>query len=384
MDTPNLVDFPLELKRKLCRFLPPDDAFALGLSCKSMHHSLCLRWLPVRSLFQRRIAEINLGQSTPFVKLPSFGTKTHSLTVSFRWRDQGWGRSAGTVAVKARREGEDAKWDTPGGRCVCVSGKSPHELAPCKLTFGGREKEYYRLWYTVGAAGDSKLVLENGFLHTLIFDDLEANLSRNYIRLAQLGAVAPKISRSMPHLNLWRSAAKDLFEVLLQKEEEEFDEESVVMESSKSSCSNMQAFFESNGVSVSEASLLAIEEIADACEHELRNPFSDENSVESEINDVFEQDRQEAAQDMIMNQLGGQLFQQMLMDQMGPMQAAQMAQPRNNVVDDDDFDDGDEGMDDDDDEDMVDEDSDESDDDDGSEGSSLPSLISREEDSDSD
>jgi hypothetical protein len=180
--------------------------------------------------------------------------------LTFRWRDQGRGNRKGRVWVVGRHRHAPIVPDQrfQGGRIVCESPVAPHDTEDCKMTFltSAMEGELYQLWYRVGGGGGHQLMLLEGRLHTVIFDDEQGNVSRNYEILKNSGVIGvhPELIPPTP--------APTFYPQLLLR----------VSQSLRSQLANQQdstiplddslaAFFRMFMIPVTEGSLLALEEI---------------------------------------------------------------------------------------------------------------------------
>lgn len=206
MDYFPIINLPAELKRRTACYLSPYDALRLSETCKNLHVSLSLRLLrDSRQLFirQRFMPNATNGDGVfPWIRIPCLSRRVHSITVTFRWRDQGWGNRKGQVFIvgSPRLAQPDPSLPFHGGRVVCASPQAPHQEEECKLTFltSSMEGETYQMWYRVGGGGGHQLQLMDGKLHTVIFDDEAGNFSRNYKILKDVGAIAVHPEAELP------------------------------------------------------------------------------------------------------------------------------------------------------------------------------------------
>lgn len=278
MNTDNnfpILNLPAELKRRTASFLSPQDALRLSESCKNLHSSLSLRLLrDSHTLFTRRTidgAYYTGDREHPFAWIPRLSRRVHSISITFRWRDQGWGNRKGRVWIIGRpSDGRPAANDKRfhGGRIVCESPLAPHDVSAQKLSFLTLEGEIYQMWYRAGAGGGHQLMLLDGRLQTVIFDDQEGNISRNYGILRTFGAVARDEDSRNNTSNNNRNAPQSSFysQLLLhssrslraQIDRQRRENASQLLDDT------MVSFFHSYGIEVTEASLLAVEEIVQA------------------------------------------------------------------------------------------------------------------------
>ncbi|GAX23660.1 hypothetical protein FisN_12Hh234 [Fistulifera solaris] len=281
-----IIHLPAELKRRTASYLCPYDALRLAETCRNLHSSLSLRLLrDSRQLFtrQRFVPTATNGDDIlPWVRIPCLSRRVHSITVTFRWRDQGWGHHKGQIYIVGRSRQIPADLSRPfqGGRVVCVSSLAPHQEEACKLTFStcSMEGETYQMWYRVGGGGGHQLLLSDGRIHTVLFDDEAGNFSRNYIILKEVGAIAAHPEAELPRTHssfypqlLLRVSMTIRLELALRakrqkrKSRKQEEEDSVVSAGLENN--PLVAFFQMYRIEVTEDSLAAVEEIIQ-CEAE--------------------------------------------------------------------------------------------------------------------
>jgi hypothetical protein len=201
--------------------------------------------------------------------------RVHSLTLSFWWRDQGQGNRKGQVWIAGRPTSQPIQTDHPfqGGKVVCESPLAAHILEQLKMTFVPIEGQVYHLFYRVGGGGGHQLRIENGILHTIIFDDEERHIARNYRLLRQVGVIGPEMSdnhASNFYPSMLMQVSKSIRRQLAAKEEPDH---------------GLVSFLEGFSILVNEDSLLAIEEIVQA-DVEERDLARREREHAAEINPV--------------------------------------------------------------------------------------------------
>jgi hypothetical protein len=256
-----IVSLPAELTRRTVSYLCPQDAFQLSQTCKNLHSSLSLRLLRnSRLLFTRHISsgDYTGDREVPFVRIPRLSRRVHSVTLTFRWRDQGWGNRKGQVWVVGRYRHAPVVPDQrfQGGRIVCESRIAPHGTEDCKMTVLPMEGELYQLWYRVGGGGGHQLMLSEGRLLTVMFDDEQGNVSRNYEILENVGAIGVH-PESMP------AAPTPTFypQLLLRVSQSLRSQLANQRDSNIPLDDSLAAFFRMYMIPVTEGSLLAVEEI---------------------------------------------------------------------------------------------------------------------------
>jgi hypothetical protein len=273
-----LLNLPSELKRRTASFLSPYDALRLSETCKSLNISLSLRLLRNSRVLFARPQLFSGGvedgdRQLPFVRIPCIFRRVHSLTITFRWRDQARGHRKGKLWVIGRPRAAPLDKSKPfhGGRVVCKSPLAPHDTEDYKMTFlpFSMEGEVYQLWYRVGGGGGHQLHLFDGKLDTVIFDDEHGNLSRNYQILQTVGAVGvhPETSdpseRSSFYPQLLMLASRSIRSALKNhrgnNETATANNDGQVVAAAMDD--QLTAFFRTFHIPINEGSLLAVEEI---------------------------------------------------------------------------------------------------------------------------
>ena len=122
-----------------------------------------------------------------------FRHKTHSVVLSCQWRDQGFGNRKGTLFVVAVPAVDDPNEETldsiENGTIVYESPLAPHAQESIQFSFAYSPEKAYYLWYRVGGGGGHRLYVENLSMRTLIYDDAEKWIGRNYKTLCLNGFV---------------------------------------------------------------------------------------------------------------------------------------------------------------------------------------------------
>jgi hypothetical protein len=254
----SITSLPLELKRRIASFLSSGDAISLSRTCRSLHSSLAISSLSPSRVVLPELIEYGHWQTGDDVirsiRLPVLQRRVHSLTLSFWWRDQGQGNRKCQVWIAGRPTSQPIQPDHPfqGGKVVCESPLAAHILEQHKMTFVPIEGQVYHLFYRVGSGGGHQLRIENGMLHTIIFDDEERHIARNYRLLRQVGVIGPEMSdnhASNFYPSMLVQVSKSIRRQLAAKEEPDH---------------GLVSFLEGFSIPVNEDSLLAIEEIVQA------------------------------------------------------------------------------------------------------------------------
>uniref|UniRef100_A0A7S2VCE6 Uncharacterized protein n=1 Tax=Entomoneis paludosa TaxID=265537 RepID=A0A7S2VCE6_9STRA len=103
----------------------------------------------------------------------------HSVSIDFRWCDQGWGNKKGRLSIVAHNHVIDQRDDDSrrghnnfqDGRIVCQTGIAPQIVEKEQLQFYPQPNEHYSLWYQVGGGGGHELTVENVQICTVYFDN---------------------------------------------------------------------------------------------------------------------------------------------------------------------------------------------------------------------
>mmetsp|Transcript_20691 Transcript_20691/g.26709 ORF Transcript_20691/g.26709 Transcript_20691/m.26709 type:complete len:353 (-) Transcript_20691:209-1267(-) len=199
------LELPLELKRRVASFLATRDAVNMTRSCRTLHRNLALTHLePVRPVFTtyRRSGQDNNWYRA--CRIPVLNKRVHSLRLEFFWRDQGWGNRKGECRVVGFPPGVDPPVEVvegsefEGGHIVCMSAIAAHDEERLRLTFSPMDDEVYIFYYKVGEGGGHELVMRDGALHTVIFDDEHRNFSNNYRILFEEGVLCRLVVVDQP------------------------------------------------------------------------------------------------------------------------------------------------------------------------------------------
>ena len=209
----DLLQLPLELKRRVASFLESHDAVKMARSCRNLYLALSLARLePVRPLFTsfRRSGDVGTGDNWfRAFRLPVLNRRVHSMRIEFFWRDQGWGDrrtecrivgypSSLSVAETPSQFAPGSEFR--GGRVVASSPDfAQHNEERLTLTFSPIENELYHFWYRVGGGGEHAMVLRDGTLQTVIFDDEFRNFTRNYRVLFEEGVLCREVNADYEH-----------------------------------------------------------------------------------------------------------------------------------------------------------------------------------------
>ena len=269
---PALWNIPLELKRRIACFLSPRDAIQVTRTCKSLRSSLALSSLePNLVLFERiaRIGEIDTGDNPRRgFRFPLWNRRVHSVSVTFLWRDQGWGNSKGQIfVVESKKTAQQDTGTTTedqfgGGRVIFQSGIAPHAEERLQIEFCPSDGKQYYLWYKAGGGGGHAIYLIQGRLRTIIFDDPQHTMSRTYETLQSVGVLGGRGGFDLEDISNERSLNRgnygtfypQMFLGVCKSIKQS-------LESGSKPDSNLTTVFANFGLQVSEATILAVEEL---------------------------------------------------------------------------------------------------------------------------
>lgn len=276
--TPTFLNIPLELKRRVACFLSPRDAIQVSRTCTTLRNSLALSSMePQVALFERvnRVGDYDDGDRPRHLfRLPLFNRRAHSVAISFQWRDQGWGNQKGEVFITENGQDNVIQHDQflGGGTVIYRSpAPAPHQLEPVRIEFSPSDGRWYHFWYKAGGGGGHSLFLQQGFLRTIIFDDIRHTMSRTYAILrnqrvlqrsetAYLLIAGPRNAHRI-HCSFYSRMLLGVCKSL-----------KLAIENGSPPDENLVEVFLSHGLDVSLESLLAVEELiqTDALEMMLR------------------------------------------------------------------------------------------------------------------
>ena len=144
-------------------YLPPKDAVNFGLASKQLHSKLSLTVTQPRLILEcfNQYDRDDLPHYGFQINATKSHVVAHSMVLSMRWRDQGWGNRKGRVIVVAKNEDEVRNEKRVGRRVIFSSDIAPHEFEELQIIFKPKEKESYHLWYFVGGGGGHGLFIED-------------------------------------------------------------------------------------------------------------------------------------------------------------------------------------------------------------------------------
>jgi hypothetical protein len=263
MLTINFPGLPSDLKKDVASFLRTKDVHFLNQTSRAVHADLCLSTLaPAFQLYSSSHWNgDSLTGDHPLCgrKIPIFfGSSIHSIILTCRWRDQGWGNRKGQLFVLGFPDSENRDPDNlsfSDGRLAYRSQIAPHAEERLKFSFKRRRNEIYYIWFKAGGGGGHELQIADLIVHTAVFDDRDRTLAKTFQALSNMGVVSLPPAR-------WSSLQPQTpgFNGLLLL--------LAVIVSLKSAISRNEApdlilsqFLASNNIDVNEATIVALEEL---------------------------------------------------------------------------------------------------------------------------
>jgi hypothetical protein len=189
---------PSDLKKDVASFLRTKDVHSLNQTSRAVHADLCLSTLaPAFQLYSSeswRGASLTGDHPLCGRKIPIFfGSSIHSITLTCRWNDQGWGNRKGQLFVLGFPDNENRDPDNlsfSDGRLAYQSESAPHAEEHLKFSFERRRNEIYYIWFKAGGGGGHELQIANLIVHTAVFDDRDRTLAKTFQALSNMGIVS--------------------------------------------------------------------------------------------------------------------------------------------------------------------------------------------------
>jgi len=199
-----MIGLPTEiLATGIAGYLLPSDAIKLNNTCKKLHSKLSLTAIAPRPLIAKFIrGDHNDDAHYGFQIWVPDQVSCHSILLSMRWKDQGWGNCKGKIFVVANEKNpllcnddDDDDDDRSGemlfggGRVVYTSATAPHEEQRLDVEFQPSKENInetsYHVWYIVGGGGGHSLNLSSVTTQALVFDDPLRSFGKAYNFLAK-------------------------------------------------------------------------------------------------------------------------------------------------------------------------------------------------------
>lgn len=318
---------PDDLKTRINQFVDPNDALSFAATCKNLNGSLSLSCLR-STTFVEYVAWSGgyVDGDTPrkYQRIPIlFPRRIHSVGLSLRWEDQGWGNRKGQIYVVAVATREKiattttttlAETQTPesslpqdrfnGGRLVYESPIAKHNDEPLRMSFCPKADETYYLWYKVGGGGGHELKLQNIRVHMLVQMDVGRNLCRNFSALHRHGILDPLFCRQRrPHPDLTISGHRQEVNVFSLKLLSQVAQSlRTQLEHNHPVDEGLSQFLKTYGITTTTGSLTAVIEIAtatltDILLHIEQGGNSDEDEIITVYHDDFSGENEEEVED---------------------------------------------------------------------------------------
>jgi len=248
-ESPNLLSaLPIDVLKHAVSFLTSSEALQLHELNSSFRDALPLSTLTYSKLFRKK-KKWSGATDTPIrsVWIPVlFPHRTHSIVLTCRWRDQGWGNRKGTLFIVAVDAHDDPNTETlesiENGKIVYQSPLAAHQEESLQMSFSYSPSKAYYLWYRIGGGGGHELHVNNLFMHTIIHDSPGQWIGRNYHALDTRGFLKNSNDNFLQMLRLFAA-----------EEQEEYTE---------TKSAHLNEFLEATGFDRSEASMMTLEEIA--------------------------------------------------------------------------------------------------------------------------
>jgi hypothetical protein len=158
-----LLDLPGELLEELSRFLSVEDCSRLSRTCRHLYEVLP-RFVLIRGKdFRKRGPHDGHFWPERYFQGPVFTAKIKKVSLSIKWKDQGWGNRKGEIFIKLmRKSGMVAEKRA-------VFGIAEHEWTTPSATLGADEPivrdaqpgDFYEFMRNVGGGGGHELCVEN-------------------------------------------------------------------------------------------------------------------------------------------------------------------------------------------------------------------------------
>ncbi|CAB9505710.1 expressed unknown protein [Seminavis robusta] len=207
-DSSGLVNLPTDLLHQVACFLVRDDLVSLALTSPTIYQHLSIGSVnhpadqqgPNHNndpgvVFNDRFG-CGWGYAAKLQSVATFANRPiHSVQVSFRWRDQGWGNQKGMARIVAVNADNTSHCQVS---CTHSAGIAPHEeteqKSMCFMPLAGME---YFLQVRVGGGGGHSLHLKNIQQHYIIFDDEDRSVTRTHQQLMGGGTTVPSGAPSL-------------------------------------------------------------------------------------------------------------------------------------------------------------------------------------------
>ena len=158
----HLTSLPELVLLKIESFLKEEDSQSLGLACKRLQ-SVCPRYLVMRGK-DFKIKGPAWGHFTPehYFDGPRLTGSVKKLSISLKWKDQGWGNRKGDIFLTLVRDKEVvAEKYNPLGLAPHKEEEAKTELINDPIVTEVREGDYYKFSKNPGGGGGHQLTVKN-------------------------------------------------------------------------------------------------------------------------------------------------------------------------------------------------------------------------------
>lgn len=173
-ETKTIDQFPRDVSIRVASFLSLTDAMNFQNSTRRIRRAIRLNRLH-EAVSGDTICEFNedgdyhngdnIHLKETFASFLSQGL-IHSVKLSFRYKDQGWGNRKGRVHITERNAGDENI-----GRIVKSSPIAKHHEEKCELVFRSKRGFSYGLCYQVGGGGGHKLFVRDIKLESYVHSE---------------------------------------------------------------------------------------------------------------------------------------------------------------------------------------------------------------------
>jgi exonuclease VII small subunit len=265
-----VISLPSDLKTRVASYLGYKDAVRLSSACRAFHADIRLSRLspPYELIYSQDFFGDPTTGDVPCRGecIPIFSSRPHSIRITCRWKDLGYGSRKGRLYIVAETansngKAEESNDDTSDkeafqdGRVVCESPLVSHEYTGLEFTFVPRKNEIYHMWHRCGCG--NILMVEHVVMHTLVFDDQQKSTQIMYSTLSRLnmlgcvedsGGADMVVGERNQDLVFCTKLLMSVIEMFLDQPNE----------AQTVSFSILKSFLESNGFQVDRRSLLAV------------------------------------------------------------------------------------------------------------------------------
>lgn len=253
---------PNEIMENIADFLPPLGALQLTRTSKKLYSQFSLATTS-RSKFLSEFSRDDCDDDMHYgFEIPTIlQVSVHTLLVTMKWWDQGWGNRKGRLLLVA--ENKNQSYDRSGkkngpdfGRVVYESRIAKHARRRLNITFKPKNNESYHIWYVVGGGGGHELNLYNMKIQALVFDESKSAI-KAFNFLAKSNGLLPWDEKLPSPVQLGQLRRDSLTSAVLVST-------SYLLEEGEPVLPTLASYFDSYGISESDLSLKFVESIKSA------------------------------------------------------------------------------------------------------------------------